>query len=189
MAANGVREGTRRLVEDKYRALTRAWPDTTEVHRIGAPQVRACMAHRREKDGVGGTTIRAEAVLLKRMFKAARATRGALVDNPFDVETGGVRLPKATSRRCDHLESTEIETILGRIWVAAEKNPRWEWDADLFEFVFLTGLRSAEVARLCVDDVETFKGRLAVAGSGHWDDSGARVITWSRGMPTKCCEL
>lgn len=168
MAANGVRDGTRRFAEDKYRALTRAWPDTTEMHRIGAPQVRAYMTHRRERDGVGSTTIRAEAVLLKRLFKTARAARGALIDNPFDLETGGVRLPKATSRRYDHLPSSEIETIVGRIRAAAEKHPRWAWDADLFEFVFLTGLRSAEVARLHVDDVETFKGQLAVVGKNDY---------------------
>ena len=122
MAANGVRDGTRRFAEDKYRALTRAWPDKTEMHRIGAPQVRAYMAHRREKDGVGGTTIRAEAVLLKRMFRAARSARGALL-----LESHGVRVFSLVEY-CDSVDA-------------------FSFRRDDVPFVFLNTRKSAERSR------------------------------------------
>ncbi|MBL8752289.1 MAG: tyrosine-type recombinase/integrase [Planctomycetes bacterium] len=157
-AANGVRPASVDFTEQKFAKLCVAWASTTYLHRIGAPQVQTYMAKRREQ-GVAGQTIHHEVALLKRLFVVARRNR-RLLASPFD--DGAVRMPKVRNKRYDHMTREQIETVLQRIRTAAEREPAWAWQADVVEFLFLTGLRRAELARLRVDDVDPFKGTVAV---------------------------
>lgn len=156
--ANGVRQASVDFTEAKYAKLCLAWPASTYLHRIGAPQVQRYMAKRREQ-GAAAQTIHHETSLLKRLFVVGRRSRRILA-SPFD--DGAVRLPKVRNKRFDHLTREQVETILQRIRTAAAAEPAWAWQADVVEFLFLTGLRRGELARLRVVDVDPFKGTLTV---------------------------
>jgi integrase/recombinase XerC len=156
--ANGVRPASVDFTEAKFAMLCRAWPAATYLHRIGAPQVQTYMAKRREQ-GAAAQTIHHETALLKRLFVVARRNR-RLIASPFD--DGAVRLPKVRNKRFDHLTREQVESILARIRDAAERQPSWAWQADVVEFLFCTGLRRAELARLRVADIDPFKGTLTV---------------------------
>lgn len=156
--ANGVRPSSIDFTEAKFGMLCRAWQSGTYLHRIGAPQVQSYMAKRREQ-GAAAQTIHHETALLKRLFVVARRNR-RLIASPFD--DGAVRLPKVRNKRFDYLTREQVETILQRIRTAAEREPSWAWQADVVEFLFLTGLRRSELARLRVEDVDPFKGTLTV---------------------------
>lgn len=157
-AASGVRPASIQFTEAKFAMLCLAWPPTTYLHRIGAPQVQSYMAHRREK-GAAAQTIHHEVALLKRLFSVARRSR-RLLASPFD--DGAVRLPKVRNKRFDHLTREQVESILERIRAAAAAEPSWAWQADVVEFLFLTGLRRSELARLRVADIDPFKGTVQV---------------------------
>lgn len=156
--ANGVRPSSVDFTEAKFAMLCKAWKDSTYLHRIGAPQVQSYMAARRQQ-GAAAQTIHHETSLLKRLFVVARRNR-RLINSPFD--DGAVRLPKVRNKRFDHLTREQVESILARIRAAAEGEPSWAWQADVVEFLFLTGLRRSELARLRVGDIDPFKGTLTV---------------------------
>lgn len=156
--ANGVRPSSVDFTEAKFAMLCKAWKESTYLHRIGAPQVQSYMAARRQQ-GAAAQTIHHEVALLKRLFVVARRNR-RLIHSPFD--DGAVRLPKVRNKRFDHLTREQVESILARIRAAAEGEPSWAWQADVLEFLFLTGLRRSELARLRVGDVDPFKGTLTV---------------------------
>ena len=73
-----------------------------------------------------------------------------------------MRLPKVRNKRFDHLTREQVESILERIRAAAAAEPSWAWQADVVEFLFLTGLRRSELARLRVADIDPFKGTVQV---------------------------
>jgi integrase len=157
-AANGVRPASVDFTEQKFAKLCCAWSASTYLHRIGAPQVQTYMAKRREQ-GAGAQTVHHEVALLKRLFVIAKRSR-RLLDSPFD--NGAVRMPKVRNKRFDALTREQVESMLVRIRAAAEKEPSWAWQADVVEFLFLTGLRRAELARLRADDLDPFKGTITV---------------------------
>jgi integrase len=156
----GVRPGSVAFTEQQFKSLGKAWPvETTHLHRIGAPQVERYMEVRRAK--VGPQTIHHEVALLKRLFKVGKRHQ-LLLRSPFD--DGRVQLPKVRNRRFDHLTREEIESLLERIRAVGEKEAGWAWQADVIEFLFLTGLRRAELARLRAEDLDAFKGTMKIAG-------------------------
>ncbi len=156
--ANGLRPASIDFTEQKYAMLCRAWPESTYLHRIGAPQVMSYMVKRREQKA-GAQTIHHEVSLLKRLFRIGKRYR-RLQRSPFD--DGAVRLPKVRSKRFDHLPREQLDTFLERMRNAAGDDPKRSWEADVVEFLFLTGLRRAELARLRVDDVDPFRGQVTV---------------------------
>lgn len=156
--AKNRRPGSIDFTEQKFKALTRAWKDNPAMHRIGPSQVHAYMEHRRKEVGI--QTLHHEVALLKRLFALGKA-RHLLLRSPFD--NNAVELPdRVKNKRFDYLPREQVESLLARIRAAGEKEPALLWAADLFEFLFLTGLRRAEVARLRVADVDPFKGNATV---------------------------
>lgn len=79
-------------------------------------------------------------------------------------------MPTARPERFGHLTQKEVESIVTRVR-AVQDAPTAAWDADVIEFLFLTGLRRAELARLRAEDVDVFRGKLRVRGK-----TGSRVL-------------
>jgi len=165
MRADGASAATIRFGEEKFKALCCGWAGATAMHRIGSTQVRAYMKHRREEDGCGNVTIRGDLVQLKRLFAVAMR-EDRLHESPFDKKR--IRMPKVDSRRFDHLEPGDIDAMLAAIRAVASQRQKAAWAADVIEFLWLTGIRRTELARLRTDAIDLFRGSLTIQGkTGH----------------------
>lgn len=75
-------------------------------------------------------------------------------------------MPAVRAERFGHLTHGEVASILERIR-AMDDLPQMRlatWGADVIEALFLTGLRRAELARLRVEDVDVFRGKIRARG-------------------------
>lgn len=153
--------GTERFYEGTFRVLLERWDRATPLARIGPAELKAWVKLRREQDEAGPATIRKNLGVIQRLFRVAMrefSTTGIRRDPVAEVDK-----PQARPKPTRHLTLDEIRGAIERIR-AWEGDPRAAWDADVVEVLALTGLRRAELARVRVEDVDVFRGRLFVRG-------------------------
>jgi len=88
---------------------------------------------------------------LRRLFRLA-IREGHLKTNPVDA----VKLPQGRPKPYDFMTPAEVAKCLAKITDQA--------DADLVRFVFHTGFRREELARLTADDVDLAAGTIRIVG-------------------------
>lgn len=163
------RPGTLAYYDERCAVLLEAFGEDTLLANITQESVRAFAEMRRKGDadtpGAGAATIAKDLGTIRRIFRLAlkRGCAG-IHENPVGG-LRGVPMPRYRQKRFRHLTVAEVRSIVDRIraW-PAEQQPTAQRDADLIQLLFLTGIRRAELARLRVQDVDTFRGELRIEG-------------------------
>ncbi len=125
-------------------------------------------------------TIASNVATLRAIVNLAKREGVFVGVNPCEA----VEMPRVRSQRFDALSESEFRGVLqaARRLDDAGK-PRWPsamWDADLFEFLAVSGLRRRGLARLRMDDCDPFRGFVTV-----FEKDGPRIVPLS--APAKAC--
>lgn len=156
-----ARPATFEFYDDLHRNLLTHWKDTDVLGAVTGASIRDFIAARLL--AVSPQTVRFKDLPLLRRYLRFAQKLGQLPRDPF-VD---VRLPKARRQRFDSMPAADIAAVLHKIRSAgnsAGQKERAARDADLIEFLFLTGLRRSELCRLRRGDFDTRNGRLFVEG-------------------------
>ena len=109
-------------------------------------------------DGIAPSTIVGKEVfVIRRLWKLAKKL-APLPDDP----TQELRLPKVRQARYHVLSKEKVHRILAAI--REHKAPRAARDADFVEFLWLTGMRRAEMGRVSIDDIDLETNKIWLDG-------------------------
>jgi integrase len=136
------------------------------MDKITAAAVDEWVRIRRDEHEQSTSTIAKNLGALRALFNLAVKKDVGVTRTPF-VGRKRIEVPVPTQRRFGHLTRAQVASVLERIRGQADRYRTAEWDADLIEFTFGTGLRLSELARLQVQDADVFGNRLRVAGKNE----------------------
>jgi integrase len=146
----GAREGTRDFYSKSYRYLTARLDPARSIAGLTPKDVHD-YASRRTKEGASLSSAWKEIGLLQRIVRLAKQ-EGAIALDPLD----GLRKPRIRQKRFGHLTAEQVAAIRATC-LAPRKgaSPKLQArDSALVGFLFGTGVRRAELARLRVRDVD-----------------------------------
>lgn len=159
LEATGSRQATHRYYENHGRIVVKAFGGESRLlHEITTAQLQDYIKKRRKAGAAPQTIVGKELFILKRMMRLARFNGHLLPVDPFAT----LRAPKSRSSRFDVLTKAQIAEIVTKMREWPVGNGRFH--ADLVELMFATGMRRAELERLCVDDINIEAGRIFLDG-------------------------
>jgi integrase len=160
-------EATAGYYEGRFKIVLAAWPGETPLVRIDATAIERWADIRRDVHGVSPSTVHKDLAVLRRIFRLAvkRRRETGVAENPIEE----VSMPTPRPERFGFLTEGEVRTIVERVRsMDDDASTRVAtWDADIIHLLFLTGLRRAELARLTVQDIDVFRGKVRVRGKNE----------------------
>jgi site-specific recombinase XerD len=166
----GARPATHGYYRKHLRSMlgTPIWSGDMPLAAVSHAQVRAYVDIRQERGVSPGVVWGKEIQVLSRMIRCALES-GHLTIDPLL----GLKRPKIRAKRFDHLTAEQIAAIRAKVLepVPGVRRRRQERDAAMLDFLFGTGLRRAEFARLRVSHVNFDAREVLVDGK-----TAARVV-------------
>lgn len=163
LARSGARPGTVEWATEKWKAITRpgGFVASAAIAGISRTTVEDYVRRRRAK-GVSESTIwRSEVALVRRLVREA-VRAGILERDPL----ADLRAPRFRRGRFGVLPPATIEQVAVHLERAG--TPIARRNGALVRFLASTGVRRAELARMCAADVDLVLGRVRVDGkTGH----------------------
>lgn len=155
---------------ERFDILRRHFPESTPMRRITADRIEGYVGKRTGgDDAVSVATVKGDLRALSACIHLA-IRKGCLASNPIK----GARLPETDDPRQDWFTRDELGSVLARIrsWETRDSRLNPSMDADIIEFLALTGARKREAADLRVGDVSLRRGAIEIVNGKR----GSRTV-------------